>query len=260
MKLVTGVIPGLASANQPVTITEQGPNSGIFGTYDEGDKSVLFINPGAARGTTASIDYNEIPVSIRVAHDFAILEIQASDGEWNSGEEIPLVLTDGDANRNTRVDEDLILSDPNVDLIPSLRTGSPHTLGAAVIYENNKGPVFFGILVTQLTLTVSAFSDIAKLELPSSTTRIVIPIGTGEDLLNAINDNRDNSFTGWNLFNYDVRSFGSGSVTIKLIKSANAITSPLGATTANSVDLVTSANDLQDLVLIDTDSSESISL
>ena len=212
---VTGV-PGLASGNQPVTITEQGPKSGIFGTYDEGDTSVLFINPDAARGTTASIDYNELPVSIRVAHDFANLEIQASDGEWNSGEEIPLVLTDGDANRNTRVDEDLILSDPNVDLIPSLRTGSPHTLGAAVIYENNEGPVFGAS--SPVNLTVSAFSDIAKFELPSSTTRIVIPIGTGEDLLNAINDNRDNSFTGWNLFNYDVSSFGSGSITIKLIK------------------------------------------
>ena len=239
---VTGV-SGLGTANQPVTITEQGPNSGIFGTYDEGDKSVLFINPGAARGTTASIDYNEIPVSIRVAHDFATLEIQASDGEWNSGEEIPLVLTDGDANRNTRVDEDLILSDPNVDLIPSLRTGSPLTLGIA-----NEGSVFYP---TPATLTVSAFSDIAKLEVPSTTSRIVIPIGTGEDLLNAINDNRDNSFTGWNLFNYDVRSLGSGTVTIKLINSSTTITTALPANGANSVTLVTS-NDLQDLVLIDS--------
>ena len=240
-------VAGLASGNQPVTITEQGPKSGIFGTYDEGDTSVLKINENAARGTTASIDYNEIPVSIRVAHDFATLEIQASDGEWNSGEEIPLVLTDGDANRNTRVDEDLILSDSDVDLIPSLRTGSPLTLGIA-----NEDPVFYGS--TPATLTVSAFSDIAKLEVPSTTSRIVIPIGTGEDLLNAINDNRDNSFTGWNLFNYDVRSFESGTVTIKLINSSTAITNvnPPSLTTANSITLV-SSSDLQDLVLIDND-------
>ena len=175
------------------------------------------------------------------------LEIQASDGEWNSGEEIPLVLTDGDANRNTRVDEDLILSDSDVDLIPSLRTGSPLTLGIA-----NEDPVFYGS--TPATLTVSAFSDIAKLEVPSTTSRIVIPIGTGEDLLNAINDNRDNSFTGWNLFNYDVRSFESGTVTIKLINSSTAITNvnPPSLTTANSITLV-SSSDLQDLVLIDND-------
>ena len=50
------------------------------------------------------------------------------DDEWSSGEEIPVRLTDNDANKNSRADEDLDLNNPNVDLIPSLKTGTPATL------------------------------------------------------------------------------------------------------------------------------------
>ena len=49
----------LGTGSVPVTLTEQGPNSGVFGTYDESDDSVLKITSNAARGTSASIDYNE---------------------------------------------------------------------------------------------------------------------------------------------------------------------------------------------------------
>jgi len=94
----------------PVTITEQGPNSGVFGTYDESDTSVLKITSDAARGTSASIDYNETPVTVLVGFDFATVDIQPTDDEWNSGEEIPVIIVDGDANKNSRADEDLDLN------------------------------------------------------------------------------------------------------------------------------------------------------
>ena len=137
--LVTAFEPGLGPGSVPVTITEQGPNSGVFGTYDESDKSVLRITEEARRGVSASIDYNETPVTILVGHDFANIEIKVSDDEWNSGEEVPVVIIDGDANTNSRVDEDLDLFDPDVLLIPSLATGNPFTLGASGQYDDIGG-------------------------------------------------------------------------------------------------------------------------
>ena len=115
--------------NQPVTLTELMPNSGIFGTYDESDVSTIKITDDASRGTSGIIDYNESPLTVLVGFDFATIDIQPGDDEWNSGEEIPVVIVDGDANKNSRADEDLDLHDPLVTLIPSLSTGDPFTLG-----------------------------------------------------------------------------------------------------------------------------------
>ena len=98
--------------NFPVTITEQGPNSGVFGTYDESDVSALIMTSGALRGTSATIDYNETPTTILAGFDYGTIDIQPIDDEWNSGEEIPVVLVDGDANKNSRADEDLDLFNP----------------------------------------------------------------------------------------------------------------------------------------------------
>jgi len=55
---VSGDTTGLVGRNSiPVTVTEQGPNSGVFGTYDESDVSVLKITSNALRGTSASLEY-----------------------------------------------------------------------------------------------------------------------------------------------------------------------------------------------------------
>jgi hypothetical protein len=112
----------------PVTLTELGPNTGVFGTYDEGDISNIIVTNAALRGTSASIDYNESPTTVLIGFDFASIDIQPIDDEWSSGEEIPGILIDGDANKNSRVDEDLDLFNPNNALIPALSTGAPFTL------------------------------------------------------------------------------------------------------------------------------------
>jgi hypothetical protein len=103
-------IPGADAGNVPITITEQGPNSGVFGSYDESDDSNIRITNDAKRGTSASIDYNETPTTILVAFAFGSIDIALGDDEWNSGEEVPVVLVDGDANLNSRADEDLNLN------------------------------------------------------------------------------------------------------------------------------------------------------
>ena len=118
----------LGAGTVPVTITEQGPNTGVFATYDESDVSVIKITETADRDTSGTIDYNDDTQSIVVGHVTGKVEIRPVDATWNSGEEIPVVIIDGDANKNTRADEDLVVSDGDVTAIPSLRTGDPFTL------------------------------------------------------------------------------------------------------------------------------------
>lgn len=127
--IVASGTQSISSASQPVTITESAPNTGVFGTYDESDVSVLEVTSDAPRGKSATIDYNAAAKSIVVGFGFASVDIQGADAEWNSGEEIPVKVTDSDANKNSRADEDLDLNNPNVDLIPALRIGNPFTLG-----------------------------------------------------------------------------------------------------------------------------------
>ena len=86
--------PAIANIQQAVTLTEQGPKSGVFGSYDESDTSVLRITEDARRGTSAVVDYNDTPTTVLVAHDFATIDIQPSNDDWASGEAIPVVLMD----------------------------------------------------------------------------------------------------------------------------------------------------------------------
>jgi plastocyanin len=190
----------------PVTITEQGPNSGVFGTYDESDQSNIIITDNALRGTSASVDYNETPATILVGFSFGNIDIQPVDDEWSSGEEIPVILVDGDANRNSRADEDLDLFNPNVMLIPSLQTGSPTTLSGLE-------SAFLGKENVCSSCEIQQFSDRALLQATSVTFAIVngdvlsIDFGNQDSFYAAapINTNPDTIAA---LLNYDIRSVG----------------------------------------------------
>jgi len=211
----------LGAQSVPVTITEQGPNSGIFGTYDESDTSVLKITSNAARGTSATIDYNETPVTVLVGNEFATVDIQPTDAEWTSGEEIPVVIVDGDANRNSRADEDLDLFDANVLLIPALQTGDPFTLGEAgltaptALYTNFTSVNGSGQLVhvvstvnSTATITVQKFSERAYVTAnqTSSVNSLVIDLRTTVDeLRKTIRNPTGTTFHGFNFLNIDVR-------------------------------------------------------
>ncbi|MCH7647008.1 MAG: hypothetical protein IIA83_00155, partial [Thaumarchaeota archaeon] len=145
----------------PITVTELGPNSGIFGTYDEGDVSNIIITDDALRGTSAFIDYNETPITILVGFDFASIDIQPIDDVWSSGEEIPVVIIDGDANKNSRADEDLDNFNPAVTIIPALSTGSPFTLEEEdnffFIDDFNVGTADDGGRIVDITTTQNEF-------------------------------------------------------------------------------------------------------
>jgi hypothetical protein len=228
-------------AKQPVTITEQGPNSGVFGTYDESDKSVLKITSNAKRGTSASVDYNETPTTVLVGFDFATIDIQPLTDEWSSGEEIPVILVDGDANKNSRADEDLDVNNPDVDLIPSLKTGNPFTLGsgssvdvvfyqqettfdgATTITESSADPIAawtgtdevagVGDVYNEKSVTVQAFSD-RGIVTPEDETGVDAMLvhydgATIGDLQNSIGNTKDGAtgeLFGFNLLNIDLRT------------------------------------------------------
>ncbi len=127
-----------AAADQLITVTETSSSSGVFTSYDENDKSVLVTASDDAtttaveppRDTTATIDYNETPQSVSIGYAFATIQIQPTGDAWLSGQEIPVVLTDADANRNSLADEDLDVLDAT-HIIPTLVTGSPITLAGA---------------------------------------------------------------------------------------------------------------------------------
>jgi len=113
---------------QPVTLIENGPNTGVFVNYDEQDTPNMVITANALRGTSATLTWDDTGNTAVVGFDFANLQIIPIDDEWNSGEEISVVLKDADANKNSRFDEDLDLNNPNVSIIPSMQVGSPITL------------------------------------------------------------------------------------------------------------------------------------
>jgi hypothetical protein len=244
----------------PVTITEQGPNSGVFGTYDESDISVLKITTNAKRGTSASIDYNESPVTVLVGFSFASLDIQPIDDEWSSGEEIPIVIIDGDQNKNSRVDEDLDLDNVDATVIPALKTGDPFTIGegsnslravmfnatvskvgistgttadAAVGTAGNFTVIAFDPLSTAggnvtTSVAVDTFSQRGILSQTANSTAIVgyvvIDLATTLEELQSTISQEGSTGVAFNFFNYNVESFGADEVSIYLLNQTNRVT------------------------------------
>jgi hypothetical protein len=229
----------IKAGDQPIVITESGPNTGVFGTYDEDDVSVLATTSTAPRGKSATIDYNETPKSIVIGFGFASVDIKPTDAEWNSGEEIPVTVTDSDANKNSRADEDLDVNNADVSLIPALETGDPFTLGesgnedstrisplflsnfTALANTGNTGTltVYPNASTTKIgaTSTVQKYSERALLH-PNATTSVtalLVDLETsGSELLKTIHDPRaigdaSSRFHGYNLVNIDLRGISS---------------------------------------------------
>jgi hypothetical protein len=238
---------GLESGNVPITMTEQGPNSGIFGSYDESDQSSVVITRTADRGTSATFDYNETPRTILVSLSFGSIDIEVTDDEWNSGEEVPVTLVDADANRNSRADEDLDLFNPDVALIPSLRTGDPFTLaenddndGAVLkaLYANltTPGNVTAGLTGNDTaSVSVEKFSKRGIVTSASVTTTagaILVDLeANGADLRQSVKTGA--TFSGFNFYNQDVRSFTGGNTNVSILYGANPFTSPTTASVIN---------------------------
>ena len=190
-----------------------------------------------------------------------------------------MVLVDADANKNSRSDEDLTLSDPNVKLIPSLVTGDPFTLGEGdtdninvrfinMVTHNN---TIFNVTKTDVpsSIEIQSFSDRALVETTEMTHSdgMLINLGTDMgDLRNTISesDASDDSttwstdFRGFNLLNYDLRSFntdanniGSNGIKVSVVVTSAFFDSATNHTYTHQSIPVKELSGLQGLELLD---------
>lgn len=219
---IGGVATGLGINTQPVTLTESLPNSGIFETFDDGDTSILMITDNAPQGRSGTVGYNENPISITTDFSSGSVDIKPIDDTWNSGEEIPVVVVDNDQNKNSRADEDLVVSDPNVTIIPALTTGDPFTLGEGG--DNKQQVVFVNWEVANNALTstapvlgtisIESFSERARIanstNIPTGYDAVIIDLGTTfSELKDTISNEKETDSHVHNFFNLDVRSFST---------------------------------------------------
>ncbi len=228
---------GLADNTQPITLTEFEPNTGEFRTFDDvTDTSIILVTDGALQGTSGTIDYNASPVSVNTDFSYGSVDIQPVDDEWNSGEEIPVEVVDQDQNKNSRVDEDLVVSNPDITIVPALFTGDPFTLGEGTATPQALYVAWPGILATgtaesgtltmvstgninvTATAAVDSFSERALITNTTATddggteiaTGLIIDLGTTfSDLTSTITDETGFGFTGHNFLNVDLGSLST---------------------------------------------------
>ena len=113
------------TADEYMVFTESGSNSGVFTATDDNDDSLVGVSTSALRGTTATFDYNDTAESYTVTTYGGSIDMVESDAgeEWNSGEEISVILTDGDLNLNSAADDDQKVM--NSTKIPTIIVGTP---------------------------------------------------------------------------------------------------------------------------------------
>ena len=269
---------------QPITITETSPNSGIFNTYDENNDSVIVTTPDAKRGTSASIEYNKKAITLLIGFGKAVLSLdeKLKGTEWNSGEEMPVILTDSDANKNNLEREDLDLFNPTYKSIPALSTGDPYTLGESGTDSNTKITAAFlngytltpvseqfalsgVVLGTSSNVFVEKHSDRARIDPIQNTesNALVIDLKTNlAELRSSINNPFDptQNFRGLNMFNFDIRSIGeSDSVDIYLLVTDSSSILDSSGNPTSGITAIKIASDSTMQNLIDLNSTKQVS-
>jgi len=210
----------LGNNTAPVTLVETEASSGIFQNTDNSDDANIRVATDAPRGTTATIDYNDSARSILVASFFGTIDMDSTvlGGEWNSGEDLPVLLTDADINLNSKVDEDIDLSDSRYTIIPALRIGSPNTLAGGNV--NFTDSPFGGALEHYFNAsTTDLFSDVARAVKDTTSTSLVGPASLNVTFANPPEQfDPGTTASKYVYLNYDIRSletpFGGASFTI----------------------------------------------
>ncbi len=173
------------------TFTETNDNTGVFTNADDFDASnIMTGGDGDLRGKTAAMHYNDEHASIVVGFGRAAIDVRPVGHTWNSGEEIPVVVTDMDANKNGMDDEDLRVNDPDVGGIPTLMTGSPVVI--------TKDTLINGVPVADM-----AYDPVAKRAVVDGGVigdRLAVSFGSAVRLPDVD--------TVFNYINYDVSSIG----------------------------------------------------
>ena len=153
-----------------------GPNTAVFSATNLDEESILGISDAenVKRGASAIITYDDDDTDVNVKHSEATIEIQSPDDVWTSGLAIPIVIVDGDVNKNSRDSNDVDLTDPD-SIIPTLVTGDPFTLG-----ETSSN------LVTWLGWYITGETDVT--DATTLLNRVALDPPTNQTLYNADDD------------------------------------------------------------------------
>lgn len=167
-----------------LTFIETNDNTGVFTNTDDFDASnVITTSDIGLRGKTATIDYNDNDTDIVIGFDFATVDIMPADDVWNSGEEISIVITDQDANKNNSDDEDMEVNNPSIEIIPTLMTGSPVTITeGATINGQSVGDMEFDSFAKRVMVDGAYISERLEVTFDSS-----INLETADTVFNYIN-------------------------------------------------------------------------
>ena len=103
--------------------TEDGDNGSKFNNAP-GDRPSIRTAADAPRGRLFSVEYDNT-LTAGIVHTSSL--IVHAEGEWNSGKEIAVTLTDNDANTNSLAQDNLDVSNPD-HTIPTITVGDPLTL------------------------------------------------------------------------------------------------------------------------------------
>ena len=114
-----------------MTLTETGANTGIFRNWDEAITTNMIIASDAARGTQASLNWNDEEYSILVMPSWGSVSYNTEynggiGAEWNAGELVEIVIEDNDMNFDSRLGDTMYISS-NQSIVPALKIGSPIT-------------------------------------------------------------------------------------------------------------------------------------
>ncbi|MDB3956052.1 hypothetical protein N9385_00070 [Candidatus Nitrosopelagicus sp.] len=117
------------AADQPITLTEAGANTGVFVNWDEGLTANMLINTDAKRGSQAVFEFDEVKYGVLHMPQFATIEYLTDDigAEWNSGEVVSIEIFDPDMNFDNR-SEDVMTVASTSSIVPAIKIGSPITL------------------------------------------------------------------------------------------------------------------------------------
>jgi len=193
---------------------EGADNSGTFYNTDDADTSNLIVSSTAQRGTTATIDYNDTPVTFLVANDFGDLDMDESTigDEWNSGETLAVTLVDQDLNKNSISDEDMVMTNAYNSTIPSLQVGSPITLGSSSLMGSGNA--------SDVGMNVGTFNKIVTLTSPyagvahNEDTQFTFNGTTVGDARTAFSD------ATFVLLNYDLTEFTGTVTAVELVDAS----------------------------------------
>ena len=119
----------IAEADQAITMTEAGANTGVFVNWDESLTTNMVIADAAPRGTQAVFVYDGSSYGVMNNPQFGTVEFDTSDigSEWNSGEPVTVRIFDPDMNLDARSADDLVVKS-NSTIVPAIKVGSPITL------------------------------------------------------------------------------------------------------------------------------------